>query len=279
MGYFIGIDLGGTNIKAGVVNAEGKTLEKLSIKTNADRPMEEIITDMGQIALDTTAACGLSLSDISGVGVGSPGTPDNRMGVLVYATNLPFRMAPVRQIIGRMTGLPVYIDNDANCAAMAEGVVGAAQGVADSVTITLGTGIGAGIIINHRIYAGFNQAGSEFGHTVIVVDGVLCSCGRQGCFESYASATGLIRMTHEVAAENPMSVINRLKNEKGGKVSAKTAFEAMREGDRPATELGPLFGISRRRSRERHQCIHARNPCDRRRRVQRRRCSPYPSAY
>ncbi|MBN1775659.1 MAG: ROK family protein [Clostridiales bacterium] len=237
MGYFIGVDLGGTNIKAGVVNPEGKTVEKLSIKTNAERPMEDIIADMGQIALDVTAACNLNISDISAIGVGSPGTPDNRSGVLVYATNLPFRMAPIRSVIGKMTGLPVYIDNDANCAAMAESVVGAAQGIADSVTITLGTGIGAGIIINHRIYSGFNQAGSEFGHTVLVSGGVLCSCGRKGCFESYGSATGLIRMTGEAAAQDSSSVLNRLIKEKNGKISAKTAFEAMREGDRTATDV------------------------------------------
>ncbi len=235
MGYFIGVDLGGTNIKAGVVNPEGKTVEKLSIKTNAERPMEDIITDMGQIALDVTAACNLDISDISAIGVGSPGTPDNRSGILIYATNLPFRMAPIRSVIGKMTGLPVYIDNDANCAAMAESVVGAAQGVADSVTITLGTGIGAGIIINHRIYSGFNQAGSEFGHTVLVAGGVLCSCGRRGCFESYGSATGLIRMTAEAAEKDPASVLNRLISEKNGKVSAKTAFEAMRAGDETAS--------------------------------------------
>ena len=237
MGYFIGVDLGGTNIKAGVVNPEGKTVEKLSIKTNAERPMEDIIADMGQIALDVTAACNLNISDISAIGVGSPGTPDNRSGALVYATNLPFRMAPIRSVIGKMTGLPVYIDNDANCAAMAESVVGAAQGIADSVTITLGTGIGAGIIINHRIYSGFNQAGSEFGHTVLVSDGVLCSCGRKGCFESYGSATGLIRMTGEAAAQDSSSILNRLIKEKNGKISAKTAFEAMREGDRTATDV------------------------------------------
>lgn len=237
MGYFIGIDLGGTNIKAGVVNPEGKIVEKLSIKTNAERPMEDIIADMGQIALDVTAACNLNISDISAIGVGSPGTPDNRSGVLVYATNLPFRMAPIRSVIGKMTGLPVYIDNDANCAAMAESVVGAAQGIADSVTITLGTGIGAGIIINHRIYSGFNQAGSEFGHTVLVSGGVRCSCGRLGCFESYGSATGLIRMTAEAASQDPSSVLNRLINEKNGKISAKTAFEAMREGDQTASNV------------------------------------------
>lgn len=237
MGYYIGIDLGGTNIKAGVVNPEGKTIGKLSVKTNASRPMKEILVDMGQIALDVAASCALPISEVSAIGVGSPGTPDNVSGQLIYATNLPFRNAPFRSVIGEMTGLPVYIDNDANCAAMAESVIGAAQGVADSVTITLGTGIGAGIIINHRIYSGFNQAGSEFGHTVIVVGGVLCSCGRKGCFESYASATGLIRMTHEAAAANPDSVINRLIAERNGKASAKTAFEAMREGDGTAAKL------------------------------------------
>ncbi|MBN1892415.1 MAG: ROK family protein [Clostridiales bacterium] len=237
MSYYIGIDLGGTNIKAGIVDPDGKTIEKRSIKTNADRPMQEIIADMGQLALDAMNDSGLPRSDFAAVGVGSPGTPDNKHGVLLYATNLPFRMAPIRSVIGKITGLPVYIDNDANCAAMAESVNGAAQGAADSVTITLGTGIGAGIIINHRIYSGFNQAGSEFGHTVIVVGGVPCPCGRKGCFESYASATGLIRMTREAAAADPSSVMNRIIADKNGKISAKTAFEAMREGDKTAIDL------------------------------------------
>ena len=191
MSYYCGIDLGGTNIKAGIVDGEGTLLNKLSIKTNAERSMEEIIHDMGQLALDAIKDAGFEVKDIEAIGIGSPGTPDNDEGLLVYSSNLPFNKAPMRKLIREVVDLPVYIDNDANCAAMAEAVAGAGKGAKDSVTITLGTGVGAGVIVNGRIFSGFNQAGSEFGHTVLVSGGVQCGCGRKGCFEQYASASAL----------------------------------------------------------------------------------------
>ncbi len=237
MAYFVGIDLGGTNIKAGVVSESGELLNKLSIKTNAERSMEEIITDMGKLAKDAIADAGISESDVSAIGIGSPGTPDNKAGTLVYATNLPFVNAPMRKIIHDVIDLPVYIDNDANCAAMAESVSGAAADVADSVTITIGTGIGCGVIINNRIFSGFNQAGSEFGHTVLVTGGQQCSCGRKGCFEAYSSASALARMTGEAANANPESKLNDLIAANDGKLNAKIAFEAMRLDDQVAKDV------------------------------------------
>jgi len=236
MAYYVGIDLGGTNIKAGVVDSEGKLLNKLSIKTHAERSMEEIIHDMGTLAKDAISDAGLEVTDVDAIGIGSPGTPDNKEGLLVYSSNLPFNNAPMRKLIREVIDLPVYIDNDANCAAMAEAVAGAAKGTKDSVTITLGTGVGAGVIVNGRIYSGFNQAGSEFGHTVLVSGGIQCKCGRKGCFEQYASATALARMTEESAAANPDSVMNRLIEETGHS-NAKIAFIAQREGDKVADEV------------------------------------------
>ena len=240
MGYYVGIDLGGTNIKAGIVTEEGKLLNKDSIKTHAERPMEEIIKDMGELALKVIGDAGLKVSDVNAIGIGSPGTPDNKAGVLVYSNNLPFNMAPMRRLIREVVDLPVYIDNDANCAAMAEAVAGAAKGTLDSVTITLGTGVGAGVIANGRIYSGFNQAGSEFGHTVLVSGGQQCSCGRKGCFEAYSSASALIRMTKEAADANPDSILNEL-IEQNGKVSGKTAFEAMRKGDKAGAAVVDMY--------------------------------------
>ena len=236
MAYYVGIDLGGTNIKAGVVDSEGKLINKLSIKTHAERSMEEIIHDMGTLAKDAIADAGLEVADVEAIGIGSPGTPDNKEGLLVYSSNLPFNNAPMRKLIREVIDLPVYIDNDANCAAMAEAVAGAAKGTKDSVTITLGTGVGAGVIVNGRIYSGFNQAGSEFGHTVLVSGGIQCKCGRKGCFEQYASATALARMTEEAAKANPDSVMNRLIEETGHS-NAKIAFVAQREGDKVAEEV------------------------------------------
>lgn len=236
MGYYCGIDLGGTNIKAGIVDGEGKLLNKLSIKTNAERSMEEIIHDMGQLAVDAIKDAGLEIKDIEAIGIGSPGTPDNDEGLLVYSSNLPFNKAPMRKLIREVVDLPVYIDNDANCAAMAEAVAGAGKGAKDSVTITLGTGVGAGVIVNGRIFSGFNQAGSEFGHTVLVSGGVQCGCGRKGCFEQYASATALARMTREAAEANPDSLLNKVKDE-FGEWNAQIAFVAMREGDGVAAKV------------------------------------------
>ena len=236
MKYYVGIDLGGTNIKAGIVDETGKLLNKLSIKTFKERSMEEIIRDMADLSVDTIKDAGLEISDIEAIGIGSPGTPDNKDGLLVYSSNLPFRNAPMRQLIRDVIDLPVYIDNDANCAAMAEAVAGAAKGTKDSVTITLGTGVGAGVIANGRIYSGFNQAGSEFGHTVLVSGGIQCGCGRKGCFEQYASASALARMTLEAAEANPDSILKDVIAEQGGS-NAEVAFIAMRRGDKVAAEV------------------------------------------
>ncbi len=236
MAYYVGIDLGGTNIKAGVVDSDGNLLNKLSIKTHAERDEKEIIHDMGKLAVDVIKDLGKEISDIEAIGIGSPGTPDNEEGLLVYSANLPFNNSPMRKLIRDVVDLPVYIDNDANCAAMAEAVAGAAKGTGDSVTITLGTGVGAGVIINGRIYSGFNQAGSEFGHTVLVSGGLQCKCGRRGCFEQYASASALARMTKEAAEKNPDSILKDLIAKEGGS-NAKIAFDAMREGDKTAAEM------------------------------------------
>lgn len=236
MQYYVGIDLGGTNIKAGVVSEDGVIRNKKSIKTGAKRPMEEIVHDMGHLAAEVIADAGLSAKDIQAIGIGSPGTPDNKAGYLVYSNNLPFNMTPMRSLIREVIDLPVYIENDANCAAMAESVAGAAKDADNSVTITLGTGIGCGVIINRRIFSGFNQAGSEFGHTVLVAGGEPCTCGRKGCFEAYGSASAMIRMTKDAAQKNPDSILSQV-IARDGKVNAKTAFDAMREGDPVAASV------------------------------------------
>ena len=236
MANYVGIDLGGTNIKAGVVTDEGKLLNKVTCKTNADRPMEDIIHDMGRLAADAVKDAGLEVSDIEAIGIGSPGTPDNDEGLLVYSNNLPFVMAPMRKLIRGVSVVPVYIVKDANCAAMAEAAAGAAKGVKDSGTITLGTGVGAGVIVDGKIYSGFNQAGSEFGHTVLVSGGIECPCGRKGCFEQYASASALARMTREAAEKNPDSLLNKV-YEQQGEWNAQIAFIAMRDGDETAKEV------------------------------------------
>lgn len=228
---YIGIDLGGTNIKVGLVDTQGNIMLKKSIKTRAERRQEEIARDMGLLAAGVLAEAGVDSNSVAAVGVGSPGTPDNIKGVLIYANNLPFDNLPLRKEIRKVIDLPVYIDNDANVAALAESVAGAARGTRHSVTITLGTGVGGGVVINNRIYSGFNNAGCEIGHIVQVVGGESCTCGRKGCFEAYASATAIIRETERAAEKYPESILSQLISENGGRANGRTPFIAMRRGD------------------------------------------------
>ena len=237
MKYAIGIDLGGTNMRAGLVDENGRIVKKEGKKTQTGRDMLAIIRDMGLLAANVVEESGAALADIRGIGVGSSGTPDNGAGTLVYSCNLPFINAPLRREIRKVIDLPVYIGNDANVAALAESSFGAARGTRHSVTITLGTGVGGGVIINERIYGGFNEAGAEIGHMVIKSGGEPCTCGRRGCFESYASATALGRETERAAAAHPESLLNRLIAENKGKADGRTAFLAMREGDATGTAI------------------------------------------
>ncbi len=231
MKYYIGIDLGGTNIVAGVVNENYEIIAKAKTPTNRPRSAEEICKDMAKMALEAVEKSGLKISDIEAVGVGAPGSVNSDTGVICYSNNLDFHDAPVADYIRRDIDLPVYVENDANAAAYGEFVAGSAKGTKDAVCITLGTGVGGGIIIGGRIYSGFNYAGAELGHMVIEVDGPQCSCGRKGCFEVYSSATGLIRMTKEAMDAHPDSKMHEMM---GDHVSGRLAFDAMRAGDSAA---------------------------------------------
>lgn len=236
MKYYIGIDLGGTNIKAGVVSEDFKIIAKTSCKTDLPRPGEEICADMAKVALEAVKEAGLTLDDIEAVGIGTPGIANSQTGIIEYSCNLGFDNFPVVENMKKHIDKPCFVENDANAAAYGEFVAGAAKGTNDAVCITLGTGVGGGIIINKKIYSGFNFAGAEIGHTVINADGPQCSCGRKGCFEVYSSATGLIRMTKEAMEKDPDSLLHK-EAEEHGKVSARTAFNAMRAGDSTAKQV------------------------------------------
>jgi len=233
MKYYVGIDLGGTNIVAGVVDEEYNIIAKASTKTNCPRPEKEIADDMARMALEAVKNAKLTIDDSEWIGVGTPGIANSSTGIIEYSNNLGFKDTPMVKYIQETIDKPVFIENDANAAAYGEFVAGAAKGAKNAVCITLGTGVGGGIIIDGKIYAGSNFAGAEIGHTVIEVDGVQCSCGRKGCFEAYSSATGLIRMTKESMAQNPDSIMNQVAEEKG-KVTARTSFDCMRAGDKYA---------------------------------------------
>lgn len=231
MKYYIGIDLGGTNIAAGVVDSDFRILAKASTPTKRPRSCREICADMAVVSLKAVAEAGLTIADIESVGVGAPGQINSADGIIEYSNNLDFYNEPVADYIREHINKPVFVENDANAAAYGEFVAGSAKGTHNAVCITLGTGVGGGIIINDKIYSGFNYAGAEIGHMVIDVNGPKCSCGRNGCFEVFSSATGLIRMTKEALDANPDSKMHEMM---GDHVSGRLAFNAMRAGDEAA---------------------------------------------
>ena len=228
--YRVGIDLGGTNIVAGVVNDRHEIVAFAKCKTACPRPSEEIVADMARMTREAVKKAGITMDEVKGVGVGSPGVCNKDTGVVERAANLGFENLPICAMLSEMLGKKVYIENDANAAALGEFIAGAAKDVESCVCITLGTGVGGGVIIDGKVFAGSNFAGTERGHTVIVVDGEPCSCGRRGCWEAYASATGLIRQTRRAMEEHRDS---KMWNIAGSldKVDGRTPFEAMRAGD------------------------------------------------
>ena len=231
--YTIGVDLGGTNIAAGIVNDNYEIIKKGSVSTGAERDAQAIVADMAALCAQLIADAGLTKEDIEYIGIATPGTADSDTGIVKYANNLPFYDFPIADLLAKATGIKkVLIENDANAAAKGEAVCGAAKGHANSVMITLGTGVGGGIIIDNKVYSGFNHAGAELGHIVIQKDGAQCSCGRKGCWEAYSSATALIRMTRQKIAE--VGKATKMWDMIEGnleKVSGKTAFQAARDGD------------------------------------------------
>ncbi len=227
--YRIGIDLGGTNIKAGIIEEEGRIIRKDSVPTGAGRHYSEVIRDMANLATGIIEEEGISKEEILSLGIGTPGSCDNRTGMLYYANNLNFHDVPMRAEMEKYINLPINIGNDANCAALGE-YHGLDEKMDNVVFITLGTGVGGGIIINGSLYTGTNGSAAEVGHIVLVKDGKPCPCGRLGCWEAYASVTSLIDMSREFIINNPESDVAAACGGDSDKVSGKTAFELARAG-------------------------------------------------
>ncbi|MCL2096744.1 MAG: ROK family protein [Oscillospiraceae bacterium] len=236
--YRIGIDLGGTNIAAGIVDENYNIIVKGSVPTNADREAGEIIKDMGELCNDLLKEANLTPGDIKCAGIATPGAANRATGVVEYANNLPFRKFPIAETLKKYLDVEtVLIENDANAAAKGEAAAGAAKGCNYAVMITLGTGLGGGVIIDKKVYSGFNYAGAELGHIVIEYNGRQCTCGRKGCWEAYSSATGLINITKDKLAVTQDTLMHKLVAENNGEVSGKTAFAAARQGDKAGIEV------------------------------------------
>ncbi|MBP3854963.1 MAG: ROK family protein [Ruminiclostridium sp.] len=235
--YNIGIDLGGTNIKVGVVDENYNIVGKSNIKTNLPRPGEEIAESIVEGVKQACEAAGIAVSDVNSVGIGTPGVANRNTGIVLHSNNLGFNNFPLGKILSEKLGTHVYVENDANAAAFGEVVNGAGKGYKNVVVITLGTGVGGGIIIDGKIYTGFNFCGGEVGHTVIEFGGRPCSCGRKGCFEAYSSATALINFTKESMQAHKDTKMWEIAGGSLDNVDGKTAFDGFRAGDKAATDV------------------------------------------
>lgn len=229
--YRIGIDLGGTNIAVGVIDENLKIIGRGLRKTNAPRPYEQVFADIIAAAEDAIRDAGITVEELASIGLGTPGSVDKAAGLITYANNLDFRNVPAAELLQSYFGRPVYIENDANAAALGECRAGAGEGCDSFVMITLGTGVGSGIIVDGKVIEGVNFAAGEMGHMVIRMDGELCSCGRRGCWESYASARALVRQTKDSMQHDQGSVMWDLAGNTLSNVNGRTAFDAMRKGD------------------------------------------------
>lgn len=237
--YVFAVDLGGTTVKLGLFDKEGNVLEKWEIVTRKENNGENILPDIAKSIQDKAAEKSISKDEILGVGIGVPGPVDSK-GVIYKAANLGWDVFNVSEKLGELTGLPVKTGNDANVAALGEIWKGGGKGFNSIVAVTLGTGVGGGVIIEGKLVAGSTGAGGEIGH-IHVEDNetITCGCGKKGCLEQYASATGIARLANERLAQDDMPSILR----NAEKVDAKAVFDAVKEGDRLAIEVAEIFGM------------------------------------
>ncbi len=234
---YIGIDVGGTGIKIGIVDEHGKILAQGETPTLVNRPYQDIIHDMAVCALDTMKAGGFTEADIQCIGVGIPGIADNSSGTVIFCTNMGWSNVPLRSELQRYINKPVYIDNDATVAGYAESICGISAGCHSSVFVTLGTGVGGGIVINGKPWSGFHGVGSEIGHIPMDIGGEPCTCGNYGCLERYCSATAIIRMGKQMLMSHPESLMNELCGGEPDKLSARMVFDAAKECDVAAMKV------------------------------------------
>lgn len=231
---FIGIDLGGTNIAVGIVNENGDILFEKSCSTKAERSAEEVVDDMANLTLEIIKEFKIDSNEIKAVGVGIPGLA-NKEGNVLFCVNLGWYDVPLKKMLEERLNIPVYIDNDATVAALAEYESGAMKGCKSGVMITLGTGVGGGIILDGKVYSGFNGVGSEIGHMVVGENFYNCNCGKNGCLETFTSSTAIIKYTQKLLTEsNEASLIRKEINDNLDKLNAKIIFDCAKQGDKIA---------------------------------------------
>jgi len=234
---FIGVDLGGTNTKIGCFNSDMKLLANTSVPTQADMGPEFVANIIAETILQIVKQSGGSMEDVQGIGIGAPGPADLKRGIILAAPNLPmFRNVPLSMMISNRTGRPAILENDANAACYGEYVIGAGRGADEMVFVTLGTGIGGGIVTKGRLIHGFGDNAAELGHTVIQMDGRLCTCGQKGCVEAYASANQTVNRAVEALEAGKTSSLSAIYRDKG-RLTSKDVYEQAAAGDTLAKEI------------------------------------------
>lgn len=232
----VGIDIGGTSIKGAVVNDLGEVLTRFHMDVDKNAPGEAELNRFCDVMIKALNEYDPNIK-LEGIGIGMPGILDMDKGIIVMSPNLTsWNGLHLCDLISKRMSLPVVVNNDANVAALAEARYGSGKEYNDLIMLTLGTGVGGGIVINNKLYDGHMHMGAELGHMVIRVGGEKCGCGRRGCFEAYASASGLIRMTKKEMDKCPDSLMHEIAEEMG-KINAKIAFEAARRGDKAAIRV------------------------------------------
>ena len=229
--YFVGVDLGGTNIKAGLTDEQGKVLGQFSVPSEVDRGREVVVGNIVTAAERAISETGVERSSVLGIGIGSPGPLSHRRGQIINPANLPcLRETPIRQIVTERTGIQTTLENDANAAAWGEFWAGAGKGVNDFLMFTLGTGVGGGMVVDGQMLRGFFENGAELGHIIVEPRGRKCTCGQLGCVEAYSSAYNLARRAEEMIADGADSVLKQ-RVEAGQMLMAEHIVAAAQEGD------------------------------------------------
>ena len=234
---YIGFDVGGTGVQVGVVNEKGEILCKGNMVTRTDIPVAEQIKAMADCALETLGRSGFTLDDVKSLGAGLPGVVDPRTGHVAFCPNLGWKDVDFAGEMRKHIDKPVYMDNDATVAGLAENIAGVSAGAHSSVFLTLGTGVGGGIVIGGKVWSGFHGIGSEIGHMIIEMDGNPCNCGNRGCLERYCSATAIILAARAAIGDYPASTINAACEGDPMKINAKMVFDAAKEGDELGVKL------------------------------------------
>ncbi len=224
--YRIGVDIGGTNIVAGIVDSNYRIIELASTPTIVSENPYDLLDSIEQIIRRLLKSADISVNDCAGIGIGAPGSCDTKHGIIRNAHNIGWHSVPVCELLYQRFMLPVFLGNDADCATLGEVVAGAASGRESALLITLGTGVGGGFVADGRILSGHHSLGGEFGHMCIAMGGEQCACGQRGCWEAYASATALIRQAAAAAAAAPDSALNRCEA-----ITGQTIYEAAAAGD------------------------------------------------